>query len=83
MRLLGGDVDVGVDVLLQLGLAVLVPVVYRDTDNDVTMATFLTDKTFFVENIYFVLFTVRTCSLLSLHTLTEVSYMLYTVKLQK
>ena len=56
MRLLGGDVDVGVDVLLQLGLAVLVPVVYRDTDNDVTMATFLTDKTFFLENIYFVLF---------------------------
>ena len=56
MRLLGGDVDdVGVDVLLQLGLAVLVPVVYRDTDNDVTMATFLTDKTFFLENIYFVL----------------------------
>ena len=56
MRLLGGDVDVGVDVLLQLGLAVLVPVVYRDTDNVVAMETFLTDKTFFVENIYFVLF---------------------------
>ena len=55
MRLLGGDVDVGVDVLLQLGLAVLVPVVYRDTDNVVPMETFLTDKTFFVENIYFVL----------------------------
>jgi hypothetical protein len=50
MRLLGGDVDVGFEVLLQLGLAVLVPVVYRDTDNDVIMATFLTDKTFFVEN---------------------------------
>ena len=34
MRLLGGDVDdVGDDVPLQLGLAVLVPVVYRDTDN--------------------------------------------------
>ena len=65
MRLLGGDVDdVGDDVPLQLGLAVLVPVVYRDTDNDVTMATFLTDKTFFLENIYFVLFSVRTCSLL-------------------
>ena len=42
MRLLGGDVDVGVDVLLQLGLAVLVPVVYRDTDNVVAMETFLT-----------------------------------------
>ena len=55
MRLLGGDVDVGVDVLLQLGLAVLVPVVYRDTDNVVPMETFLTDKTFFVENTYFVL----------------------------
>jgi hypothetical protein len=42
IRLLGGDVDVGVDVLLQLGLAVLVPVVYHDTDNVVAMETFLT-----------------------------------------
>ena len=66
MRLLGGDVDVGVDVLLQLGLAVLIAVVYRDTDNVVAMATFLIDKTS-VENIYFVLFNARTCSLLNLH----------------
>ena len=35
MRLLGDDVDdVGDDVTLQLGLAVLVPVVYRDKDNN-------------------------------------------------